>query len=97
MYQLTCIFLNIFIFRIVGLIHDLQAWVKTLKKGARTPKEATTLKGITKFFKEMQVKYGSRWISLPATSINQMYMIKNPVETAKELYGSTFFLQIHQL
>ena len=51
------------------------------------PSEVVDLDKLTNFFVEMQVKYGSRWLSLIALSPNQMVVIKDPVETAKKLHG----------
>ena len=74
------------------MIKDLLPYLKGLKQGASTPKEATSLEKLTELFEKMQVKYGSRWISVPALNRHLKIMVENPKETAKELYGTVFAL-----
>ena len=69
---------------------DMQVWLKSLKQGASKPKEATTLEKLTTFLQFMQVKYGSRWISIPAVVPHMKVLITDPVKTAKQLYGKVY-------
>ena len=62
------------------LAQDIMEFVES------APDMKTNLTDLTRFLEVMQVKYGSRWISLLGSSKNQMLMIEDPEAMAKKLY-----------
>ena len=65
----------------------MHTYAKSVKLGAATPREATSLETITHFFQYMQVKYGGRWLSILGEVPYMGLLIKDPVKTAKALWG----------
>ena len=69
-------------------MHDLLNWIESL--GVADPTEIKTkhdLATVVDFFKMMQVKYGSRWVSYPVNADFEEILITSPEVAAESLYG----------
>jgi len=65
----------------------LENWADQLKPG-KNLMEMTDLVTLTNFMKEMQVKFGSRWLA-PLLDVDyQNFLIEDPADFAAKLYSN---------